>query len=44
MSESPLAHAQGQSKRGFMEEELGKGTVSLMRKIKETLDPDDLFK
>ena len=35
---------QGQSKRDFMDKELGSGTVELMRTIKKAIDPDDLFK
>lgn len=36
-------HGVGQSKIEFMEEELGHETVELMRTIKRTLDPHDLF-
>ncbi|EIW75912.1 hypothetical protein CONPUDRAFT_65116 [Coniophora puteana RWD-64-598 SS2] len=36
-------HGVGQGKRKWLEEELGQGTVDLMRTIKQTLDPDGLF-
>ena len=36
-------HGVGVGKRQYLEPELGKGTVDLMRTIKKALDPDDMM-
>ena len=36
-------HGVGTGKRDYLVTELGEGTVALMRTIKETLDPHNLF-
>lgn len=36
-------HGVGIGKKEFLVDELGVGTVQLMRTIKQAIDPDDLF-
>lgn len=36
-------HGVGIGKKDYLAEELGEGTVELMRKIKQAVDPDNLF-